>query len=354
MRRLMLMGTSLGVLGAMMTPALAQRDFDRKPALYAGVSPVTINAGMSGAWYDPATPGQGFVIDVVSGRGELFVAWFTFDAGAHRWLTAQGPYVGGRAELVVFETTGGELDGPAPVTTVEAGQATLELSSCLAAEFSYQLAAKGAGRIGLVRLSPDVTCAEFSAQPSTPLFFRLHGEALSFDEDQNSADCRFELIYEIDIVDAEAGHVTYEGVHGGFISRTTLDPAGDGFQFVADVFDPDTAVTWIDPNELNLSGPGVADDGHAFWRGLTRFDGLLDAHGRGVGGWTCAGFEFEPGTGFDDNGIVARGTWFIRPISDENQASAKFSRPDRGPAAGKAARSLTVQPIMAARTKQTQ
>jgi hypothetical protein len=77
-----------------------------------GTGEFIINAGLSDAWYQPATAGQGFLITVFPGIQQVFLAWFTFDtqrppgdAGAilgepgHRWLTAQGLYGGATANL---------------------------------------------------------------------------------------------------------------------------------------------------------------------------------------------------------------------------------------------------------------
>ncbi|MCB1628669.1 MAG: hypothetical protein KDI48_13170, partial [Xanthomonadales bacterium] len=71
-------------------------------------SGVPINSGMRGSWYDPATAGQGLLIDLVAGRNELFGAWYNFIArdettdpsgNDQRWYSVQGEYQGHRAEL---------------------------------------------------------------------------------------------------------------------------------------------------------------------------------------------------------------------------------------------------------------
>ena len=71
--------------------------------------PIAINAGLNDAWYNPATNGQGFFINVFPDGQEMFLSWFTFDverpdAGVpfelgdpgHRWLTALGQIRAGR------------------------------------------------------------------------------------------------------------------------------------------------------------------------------------------------------------------------------------------------------------------
>ena len=40
-----------------------------------------INAGLNDAWFNIDTAGQGLLIATFPERGEMFVAWFTFDTG---------------------------------------------------------------------------------------------------------------------------------------------------------------------------------------------------------------------------------------------------------------------------------
>ena len=88
---------------------------------------VLINAGMSDAWTNPATSGQGFFIIAWEERQSMFLAWFTYDTErppddvtaifgepGHRWITAQGPYDGDTATLNVVLTFGGVLDSVEP------------------------------------------------------------------------------------------------------------------------------------------------------------------------------------------------------------------------------------------------
>jgi hypothetical protein len=69
-----------------------------------------MNAGLNDAWFNSRTDGQGFVIIVYPQIEQIFLAWFTYDIvrppmdvtasvgePGHRWLTAQGSFVGNRA-----------------------------------------------------------------------------------------------------------------------------------------------------------------------------------------------------------------------------------------------------------------
>lgn len=131
----------------------------------AGSAPrvADINAGMDGAWYDPDTPGQGFVVDAHPDPASdeapfVFLSWFTYgkdSASGQRWLTAQGRFAGARAQLELYETTGGRFDDPAATTTVPVGTLDLDFSDCDNARFTYTLPAEdAAGEIDVTRVVP--------------------------------------------------------------------------------------------------------------------------------------------------------------------------------------------------------
>ena len=129
-----------------------------------------IGPGLTGAWFEPATAGQGLLIEVLPETGQVFLAWFTFaaaDAGKvgvseHRWLTGQGSYDGNRAELTLSVSSGGLFDDPNPVTTQPVGTATLEFDDCLSGRFGYQLDDGLAGTLELVRIAADATCGSLT------------------------------------------------------------------------------------------------------------------------------------------------------------------------------------------------
>lgn len=129
-----------------------------------------INQGLSDAWYNEGTNGQGFFITVLEDSGLVFLAWFTYDverppgdAGAilgepgHRWLTAQGPYQGDTAELKVYVSSGGVFDSAEPAVgpPVEEGAMTIQWHDCSSATLSYDLNTAGQGVIPLTRVAPD-------------------------------------------------------------------------------------------------------------------------------------------------------------------------------------------------------
>ncbi len=124
-----------------------------------------INAGLSGAWFEQDTAGQGMTFDVVPGANLITGGWFTFATNAEdgqRWLTFQGEIHEGQSQLVVFQTLGGRFDANEPVTTQAIGSATVEFLSCDAATFTYQLDSGLAGQIVLQRIVPSDLCHALS------------------------------------------------------------------------------------------------------------------------------------------------------------------------------------------------
>ncbi|MEM7706437.1 MAG: prolyl oligopeptidase family serine peptidase [Pseudomonadota bacterium] len=126
----------------------------------------TMNAGLSGAWFDPSTPGQGLVFDVVPAAQVLFAAWFTFGEASdqkigaveQRWMTAQGSTLGVESEMVISQTMGGQFDLPQSVSTSPVGGGRLTFVSCTEANFDFELDSGETGSIPLTRLAPDVFC----------------------------------------------------------------------------------------------------------------------------------------------------------------------------------------------------
>jgi 6-phosphogluconolactonase (cycloisomerase 2 family) len=128
-----------------------------------------INAGLNGSWYDPATDGQGFLIDVFPDSGVMFLAWFTYDTDApdasvtanlghpsQRWLTAQGPYADTEAVLDIFVSGGGIFDMYPPAPTREKdGTLTIEFEDCNNGTITYDL--PSIGRQGIIPIQRIVT-----------------------------------------------------------------------------------------------------------------------------------------------------------------------------------------------------
>jgi hypothetical protein len=114
---------------------------------------MNINAGLTDAWYDPDTDGQGFFIAVYPNKQVIFLSWFTYDTErpdegvtanlgdpGHRWMTAQGPYSGPIAELEVTQTSGGVFnDEVAEAARQPGGSILLQFQDCNTATVTFDL-----------------------------------------------------------------------------------------------------------------------------------------------------------------------------------------------------------------------
>jgi hypothetical protein len=139
---------------------------------------VYIDPVLSGAWYDPATPGQGFLLDVLSSTNRVFLAWFTYDLqreglldtpylgdAGHRWLTAAGDFHDADAVLDITVSSGGVFDQPLPTAENHTdGSLRLHFFDCQSGEVSYDLGS--AGRSGVI---PIQRISEAAAQPCKTL-----------------------------------------------------------------------------------------------------------------------------------------------------------------------------------------
>ncbi len=136
--------------------------------------------GLTGSWYEPATDGQGFEVEVfpdlvAPGTGSVQLSWFTFDtvaggANRQRWYTLSGNMVSGQpnASLKIYQNTGGNFNAPPTTDGVVVGTATLSFSTCTSGQLSYTFT-EGSGRTGsipLTRITQNVTCSTTSARPT--------------------------------------------------------------------------------------------------------------------------------------------------------------------------------------------
>ncbi|AKS43038.1 DUF1996 domain-containing protein [Wenzhouxiangella marina] len=121
---------------------------------------------LAGAWFEPATAGQGLFISSDAAGSTLFAGWFTYQGpsetspGAHRWWTIQGDYADANSELTIYLTEGGDFDAATPTSTRPAGAATMAFEDCNSATLDYRFDTGEAGTIELLRLLPvaDTAC----------------------------------------------------------------------------------------------------------------------------------------------------------------------------------------------------
>ncbi len=131
--------------------------------------------GLTGTWYNPATSGQGILLDFLpdylgAGQGLLFGGWFTFDvapAGGpdkQRWYTLQGAVTSssGAATIPIYTQTGGNFNAlPKPPPAFPVGTATVQFSDCTHGTLAYNFSDGSArsGSIALTKLSYNVSCS---------------------------------------------------------------------------------------------------------------------------------------------------------------------------------------------------
>jgi hypothetical protein len=130
----------------------------------AGGSTTNADFAYSGNWYDPATSGQGIVLEVNPNSPAVFFAWYTYapngqaqgEAG-QRWYTGLAGYVPGTRTLPVelAETSGGLFDNPSPAShSVIVGTATITFTSCTTGQLAFNFTGgSSAGTSGVISLS---------------------------------------------------------------------------------------------------------------------------------------------------------------------------------------------------------
>ena len=145
--------------------------------------------GLTGSWYEPATSGQGFELEVfpdlvAPGTALVQGAWFTYDTAPtggverQRWYTFAGNGVSGQSnvQVTIYRNINGNFNS-LPITNPEVvGSGTLAFSDCTTATFIYSFS-DGTGRTGsipLTRLTPNVTCSA-GVTPLTDSDFALSG-----------------------------------------------------------------------------------------------------------------------------------------------------------------------------------
>ncbi|GAA6151307.1 alpha/beta hydrolase [Pseudoteredinibacter isoporae] len=123
-----------------------------------------------GSWYEPATSGQGLLLDLDDRNKQLFGAWFTYnnEAGSdsgqipgaeQRWFTAQGKYSGRRAVLDLYQSRNGRFDANNSVNTTKVGTLEVDLDSCKKGLARYDMPSLGlSGEINIVRLMSNSSC----------------------------------------------------------------------------------------------------------------------------------------------------------------------------------------------------
>ena len=129
----------------------------------------------NGAWYDPATSGQGLMlaIEESAATSTLFGGWFTYDpdgaaddAYQQTWLTLQGSLgtdPNSESKVKIYATVGSEMNGSNPTISHEVGEAKIKIDGCRSLQMNYrffagQIAAPFSNKTGDLRLSKIGGC----------------------------------------------------------------------------------------------------------------------------------------------------------------------------------------------------
>ena len=149
-------------------------------------APFRINKALAGAWFNPATSGQGFFFDVYENIDLLFGGWYTFDLQrpvdgtadlgepGHRWLTIQGNYDESRSDAIVYLARGGVFDAAEPgieTPQTEVGTATVEFIDCISGTVDYDLTDPAvSGSIPIMPLTDNHVelCESLTQGPGVP------------------------------------------------------------------------------------------------------------------------------------------------------------------------------------------
>jgi len=104
-----------------------------------------ISEKLSGSWFNPATPGQGFFLDISPELNLFFGGWFTWTTtpGQIDWMTVQGSYGGNMAMVPIFRSTGGTFNDPSTVENTAIGVATFVFSSCTQGQVTIEFIGTG-------------------------------------------------------------------------------------------------------------------------------------------------------------------------------------------------------------------
>jgi hypothetical protein len=112
-----------------------------------------LDSRFNGAWYDPATDGQGLTLEVREDGSTVIGFWYTYDdQGNQRWFVLQGLAAGDEAEVTIYRTSGGVFLQSDPVLLEEWGSGRFLTSDCDHVTLEFE-SDEASGSILLTRLS---------------------------------------------------------------------------------------------------------------------------------------------------------------------------------------------------------
>jgi hypothetical protein len=138
----------------------------------AALTSVPPNPGYAGAWFEPATAGQGMQLEVIPAAGLVAVGWYTYGTAPavgsnHDWLVGSGVLAGDAATIALHRVRGGRFGSGDAAPLEPAGTLTLSFDSCTSARASYVLgsgAGERRGDMSLSRLTSPAACEAFRTE----------------------------------------------------------------------------------------------------------------------------------------------------------------------------------------------
>jgi len=297
--------------------------------------PIAINPGLNDAWFNEATGGQGFFINVFPDSDLMFLSWFTWDLErppgsvpfqlgdpGHRWLTAQGNYELGVATLDVVLTHGGVFNAAEPEAQNDPdpyGTLTVSFSDCNHGEVVFDLPSVGeSGTIPITRVSDNnvPVCEDYIGAAQTQSVARLEAEKSGIEAAEPGHRTE---------ADSEAGStLTYnQTLNDAWFS---LDTSGQGFFFNVFPKQESAFVSWF---TYDLDRPAentpseLGEPGHRWLTAQGNFEGdtaQLKIY-RHNGGVFNSGIPEPVGT--EDGTLTAH-------FTDCNSGVVKFNIPSIG------------------------
>lgn len=112
---------------------------------------------MTGSWFDPSNPGQGFNIEVLDNK-KFVVYWYAYDQAEPLWLTGVGTFSDDTVTIQNLETFRGSNFGinhnKDLVERSDFGTLSIKFTSCDSGSVSYNsIAGFGSGTIQITRLT---------------------------------------------------------------------------------------------------------------------------------------------------------------------------------------------------------
>ena len=251
----------------------------------ASSDPIAMNSGLNDVWYNPSTNGQGFFINILPDDSQVFLSWFTFDTTrppgnvpyqlgdpGQRWLTGQGAFDLGVAELQLFLTQGGVFDADEPPATTSPspyGTMRLSFSDCNSGLVEYDLpSVQQSGSIAITRASAENVAACEAKLGGLPASTAAAQKDEIYGIDSNGSVSR------IDADNASSNGFNFNAA----LNDAWFNPATNGQGFFFNVF-PDSNFVFLSWFTYELSRPAagtpfnLGEPGHRWLTAQGPFDG---------------------------------------------------------------------------------